>query len=555
MGRDVVIRKGAPAPVMGDVVTWSGEGWEPGPPVPRPHNVTHVHTETVMRVVMGPWQSPDFASGASGWAIFPDGSAEFNDVEVRGTVYAQEGEIGGWTIATGHLYAGAAAARCGLKPGEYPFYAGSETPSTAPFRVNPQGEVWATNAHVTGEIDAGSGHLGDLDVDGVVTVGTGTPVIRLDGPNKWIESSNFVPGMAGFRIKDDGDAEFNNVVVRGEIRAAVLKYNEIHAQAGQLLVTPNAAKLESDLTVATSGSFDVGEAGRFAASDIVRLKDGTYDTWLTVTADNGDGTYSYTYASGSTGVTFTAGAAVVSYGASGEGGVLLDAVDANGPFVDIFTHAGSPWTGLTCKARLGRLDGISDVDLDPTGYGLYSDNVFLKGELVVGGGDVVLDADGIALAEGTGTPNSVRWMMSSSGFGASVYGREMGDPNARPRVALNARNTNTAGLSQSLLEAMSGIAGATVELGVVAEDTGDNYAYVDHSIVVGAVFGTVPNATLDVRGDIGLEQLIQFRAEISDPAAPAANRGKFYIRDNGAGKTQLCVRFATGAVQVLATEP
>ena len=43
--------------------------------------------------------------------------------------------------------------------------------------------------------------------------------------------------------------------------------------------------------------------------------------------------------------------------------------------------------------------------------------------------------------------------------------------------------------------------------------------------------------------------------EITDPAAPAADRARLFVRDNGAGKTQLCVRFPTGAVQVLATEP
>lgn len=43
--------------------------------------------------------------------------------------------------------------------------------------------------------------------------------------------------------------------------------------------------------------------------------------------------------------------------------------------------------------------------------------------------------------------------------------------------------------------------------------------------------------------------------EQADPAAPAANSAVLYARDNGAGKTQLCVRFPTGAVQVLQTEP
>ncbi len=43
--------------------------------------------------------------------------------------------------------------------------------------------------------------------------------------------------------------------------------------------------------------------------------------------------------------------------------------------------------------------------------------------------------------------------------------------------------------------------------------------------------------------------------EISDPAAPASNKAILYARDSGGGKTQLCVRFPTGAVQVIATEP
>lgn len=43
--------------------------------------------------------------------------------------------------------------------------------------------------------------------------------------------------------------------------------------------------------------------------------------------------------------------------------------------------------------------------------------------------------------------------------------------------------------------------------------------------------------------------------EQADPAAPAADGARLYAKDNGSGKTQLVVRFPTGAVQVLATEP
>ncbi len=44
-------------------------------------------------------------------------------------------------------------------------------------------------------------------------------------------------------------------------------------------------------------------------------------------------------------------------------------------------------------------------------------------------------------------------------------------------------------------------------------------------------------------------------SEITDPIAPSADKGRLYIRDNGSGKTQLVVRFNTGAIQVLATLP
>lgn len=62
--------------------------------------------------------------------------------------------------------------------------------------------------------------------------------------------------------------------------------------------------------------------------------------------------------------------------------------------------------------------------------------------------------------------------------------------------------------------------------------------------------GTVsPDTRLDI--DAGA---IEF-AEMTAPAAGAANTGRLFCRDNGSGKTQLCVIFNTGAIQVIATQP
>jgi hypothetical protein len=54
-------------------------------------------------------------------------------------------------------------------------------------------------------------------------------------------------------------------------------------------------------------------------------------------------------------------------------------------------------------------------------------------------------------------------------------------------------------------------------------------------------------------GKTFMSQFVEI-GEMSTPAAPAGNRARLFVRDNGAGKTQLCVRFPTGAVKVLATE-
>jgi hypothetical protein len=43
--------------------------------------------------------------------------------------------------------------------------------------------------------------------------------------------------------------------------------------------------------------------------------------------------------------------------------------------------------------------------------------------------------------------------------------------------------------------------------------------------------------------------------EISAPIAPGANKARLFVRDNGSGKSQLCVRFSSGAIQVVVTQP
>lgn len=53
-----------------------------------------------------------------------------------------------------------------------------------------------------------------------------------------------------------------------------------------------------------------------------------------------------------------------------------------------------------------------------------------------------------------------------------------------------------------------------------------------------------------------LEPAMTGEAVSASPAAPTAlGTGTWFFRNNGAGKSQFCVRFPSGAVQILATEP
>jgi hypothetical protein len=76
------------------------------------------------------------------------------------------------------------------------------------------------------------------------------------------------------------------------------------------------------------------------------------------------------------------GTAIVSQGIAGMGYIQLDATSEYSPFIDVILRNSVVWDDRDVKVRLGNLEGISDTDLGSlTGFGLYSDNAYLKGEL------------------------------------------------------------------------------------------------------------------------------------------------------------------------------
>jgi len=107
---------------------------------------------------------------------------------------------------------------------------------------------------------------------------------------------------------------------------------------------------------------DYGHAALFAVNDVLWIKDGTNATWFTVTTVTDNTTY-YTYAcrveSGSTGNVYTAGQAIVNFGVTGEGYLLLEATGTGAPYFSVRTTSATPWTGATNleHVRMGNLNG------------------------------------------------------------------------------------------------------------------------------------------------------------------------------------------------------
>lgn len=207
--------------------------------------------------------------------------------------------------------------------------------------------------------------------------------------NNAIRSTNYTAGLIGWNINAIGDAEFNSVDVRGTIRSSVFQVSEISATAGTFGVFFSAANLSASAVIPASGSFTFNannsDAGGmlFAVNDVVRFKGlsttGVSDTWATVTARTNNGnttTYTATLNSGTASTTFVDGTAVVDYGPSGTGFITLSADGTIGasPNLTMATHAGSPWSTLTTRARLGNLKdsyGYGSTDIYGFGVGQY----------------------------------------------------------------------------------------------------------------------------------------------------------------------------------------
>jgi hypothetical protein len=202
-----------------------------------------------------------------------------------------------------------------------------------------------------------------------------------------IGSSDFISGDKGFKIQDNGYAEFEDVRIRGRISSSVFESDKISAVGGKLYVG-NSSVLATDVS-STDTTITV-EDSIFALNEVLTIRNGDNQEWFLVTNITNAPTYTVTRDISNvftTNPTWSRGTAIVSTGVGGSGYtetgfILLDAISNNSPFIDISLREGEGFDDVVTKARLGNLAGITDSLYGTlSGYGLYSDNVYLKGKL------------------------------------------------------------------------------------------------------------------------------------------------------------------------------
>jgi len=331
--------------------------------------------------------SANFVSGSAGWQITGKGRAEFQEIIAVGTITATSGAIGGWTITATTIQD--SAATVGLSSAvtggnDLRIWAGGVL-AASPFTVYEDGSIYATSGRVgawfmtttglrSGASDAASNVLIDQSNTLIRLGPTSGDYLTMDGANLRVRSSNYVTGTngSGFTLEPDL-LEVGNIACRGIIRTAVFQKDVISSVGGNFAVIDSDV-LATDMTALDASTLTIDGNTTFAVGDILRIKDGTDDEWLEVTNIGSAPTYTVTRDRGGD---YTAdnnpawlqGATVVNYRQSGDGLIYMTAGETNAPYLEVQTHAGSPWTTITQEVRVGNLNGIGGETSDK--YGIF----------------------------------------------------------------------------------------------------------------------------------------------------------------------------------------
>lgn len=251
-------------------------------------------------------------------------------------------------------------------------WAGGESPNNANLVITSDGALYSSDIHVSGKIE-----------------GEGLKVSKINIDDNGIYTNGFNGNLAGsgWMIRNDGTANFNNVVIRGEISASVFSKNEIQAAGGSLLIRPSTSLTEDiDFTGKkdTIVEFGVEDKDMFNVDDFIQLREKNSIATLKIVDIEEDKIAALLKTESGQ---FYAGCPIINYGTTGDTGILIAASNGviNNTSGSIIEMAQTEIVDdqLTEKLllRMGDLSTVPDIDLPNLGYGLAADNVMLRGNV------------------------------------------------------------------------------------------------------------------------------------------------------------------------------
>lgn len=490
----------------------------------------------------------------------------------------------------------------------------------------------ATNASIAGAIDANSGTIGALTVDGALTIGSGGSLAAgatsyAAGTGIWLEYNAGTPRLrigttAGNRLTWDGTtltiagngAGVTSIsgsnITTGTIDADKLNVSTLSTiaadmgsiTAGSIVIgTTNKIWLNDSAdgalsiggVVKASAPFRVSAAGALTAtgatvSGTINSTDGNIGGWTlgVSTLTGGDAVLS------NTGYLRMGSASADRFWASAVHSThrlwIGSDTASSAPFrvtkAGALTATGVNVTGAI-TAESGSIAGVLSVDaageirqgsgtwlIDFTGLRIWSDGgvgriagyssstaqwwASTDGTLRAGGGNVRLNAAGVSMllpaiagafseSELTTNAAAMRWLPSLSSTWTS----------ASDLSAIYAyRETTYDSNDVALVSRVGSSAYTTRTARVMLQPMLWTGSIFKQANLIASLNNTDSQLTWDGTKFVLSAGHMEY-SEITAPAAPAANKVVVFARDNGSGKTQLCARFATGAIQILATEP
>lgn len=216
-----------------------------------------------------------------------------------------------------------------------------------------------------------------------------------------VNSTVYVSGFtgSGYRINPDGSAEFDSLTVRKELNINVLNVREITGSGGSVAIT-NVAKIKEvvdkgDYWACSINNDDGTIAVQLRANDIVRCQiwDGKKLKYYSARVIGVSSNIFDLDKTGKIGAGIPqAGDTVFQFGnttdVNRQGLIYLTNSDTGAPYLDVLDGITSDNLAGKTKVRLGKLNGINDADLGALdGYGLYAERAFIKGKIVVTGGN------------------------------------------------------------------------------------------------------------------------------------------------------------------------